>query len=180
MANPYIGEIRAFGFTFAPVGWLQCNGQLVPISEFEALFAILGTTYGGNGTTNFALPNLQGQSPMHWGTSPGLNTVIGQVQGTSMVTLLNTQIPSHTHAIFAGALPTSGPTADRSAGPTSTSFMSEAAHGFLYQPVPATPNTPFAAAAVGAAGNSQPHENEQPYLVLNFCIAYSGIFPTRS
>jgi microcystin-dependent protein len=106
MSQAYVGEIRAFGFNFNPAGWAKCNGQLLSISEYQVLFAVIGTTYGGNGTSNFALPNLQGQIPMHWGTAAGLpTTVIGQAQGQTTVTLTTTQLPSHTHTATAVGLP---------------------------------------------------------------------------
>jgi len=184
MSDAFIGEIRAFGFNFAPYGWMPCNGQLISISQYTALFALLGTTYGGNGTNNFALPNLQGQVPMHWGTGPGgFNTVLGEVQGSPTVALLSTEMPAHTHTISAGNLPTSGfPASSRSAGPVADSYLSETTGGFLYEepPLATYPNTPFLPTAIMPAGSSQPHENRQPFLVINFCIAYNGIFPARN
>ena len=125
MSEAYLGEIRAFGFNFAPYGWMFCNGQLLPINQYTALFSILGTTYGGNGVSNFALPNLQGQVPMHWGTGP-TTTVIGEVQGTVNVTLQQQQMPQHQHTISsAGA----GAPVERSAIPTTTSFLSDTKGG---------------------------------------------------
>jgi microcystin-dependent protein len=180
MSEPFVGEIRAFGFTFAPAGWAFCNGQLLPISQFTPLFAIIGTTYGGNGVSTFALPNLQGCSPMHWGTGPGgFITVIGEPQGVSSVTLLSTQIPVHTHTMSAASVP-QGASAERSAGPMTNSYLAEATAGLVYQPPPASPNTPFNGMAVSSAGNSLPHDNMQPFLTLNFCIALEGIFPSRN
>jgi microcystin-dependent protein len=178
MAEPFIGEIRSFGFNFAPVGWLQCNGQLLPISQFTPLFSIVGTTYGGNGTSNFALPNLQGQSPMHWGTGPGLNTEIGQAMGQSTVTLTLNQIPAHIHAVMA-AVP--GEKDERAPTPSSTAFLSSSQPpNRAYVSSPSNFNAQFSPKAIGISGGSQPHENMQPYLVNNFCIAFEGIFPTRS
>lgn len=179
MAEPFVGEIRSFGFNFAPIGWLQCNGQLLPISNFNVLFAVIGTTYGGNGTSNFALPNLQGQVPMHWGNNAGLNTQIGEAMGKSAVTLLTTQIPQHSHAIMSATVQ-SGQVGERSPKPTATSFLSIAKGGSVYKSPPVTPNTPFSSKAISVNGGSQPHENMQPYLVLNFCIATEGIFPSRN
>src|SRR5665647_1082016 len=141
MSEAYIGEIRSFGFNFAPYGWFQCNGQLLPISQYSALFSILGTTYGGNGTTNFALPNLQGNSPMHWGTGAGLNTVLGEVQGTSTVTLTPTQMPGHSHSVFAAEVAKDARAADRTAGPSAASYLAQSAGAFIYQTAPSTPNT---------------------------------------
>lgn len=177
MSDAFIGEIRAFGFTFAPLGWALCNGQLLPISQYSALFSILGTTFGGNGTTTFALPNLQGQSPMHWGTSPGLNTDLGQVQGEATVTLTVSEIPQHVHTISAVNVP-SGSGKERSPGPTPTSYLAETTGGLVYSP--AVPSTPFAPTALTPAGGSLPHDNMQPYLTLNFSIATEGTFPSRN
>ena len=179
MANPFIGEIRCFGFNFAPFGWAQCNGQLQSIAQNTALFSILGTTYGGDGVTTFALPNLQGQIPMHWGTGPGgFNTVIGQTQGTETVTLTANQIPVHTHAMNSMRVPPGGAPLHLAA-PSNTSYISNSGPDALYKLAP-TINAPFASTAIGAAGNSLPHENKQPYLVVNFCIALFGIFPARN
>jgi microcystin-dependent protein len=182
MSDPFIGEIRTFGFNFAPRGWFQCNGQLLPISGYSPLFAIIGTTYGGNGTTNFALPNMQCQVPMHWGTGPsGFSTVLGEVQGTPSVTLMQTQIPLHTHTISVAALPP-GPNPERSAGPNTsgTSYIAESGGSFIFQSAPATPNTAFSTSTILPSGSTVPHENRQPFLAVNFCIAYEGVFPTRN
>jgi microcystin-dependent protein len=177
--DPYVGEIRCFGFNFAPVNWAFCNGQLMSIAQNTALFAILGTTYGGNGQTTFALPNLQGRSPMQWGTSPGFNTVIGEPLGTPSVTLTTTQIPAHTHTISAVSVPPDG-TPERSPDPKANSYLAEANAAAIYQKPTATPDTPFNAMAMSANGNSLPHENTQPYLTLNFCISLFGVFPSRN
>jgi len=183
MAEPYIGEIRSFGFNFTPYGWFPCDGRILAISAYTPLFAILGTTYGGNGSTTFGLPNLQGQVPMHWGTGPsGFNTVIGEVQGTPSVTLISSEIPAHTHTINAGAVPSGFPASSRSAGPVANSYLSEVAGAFLYSAAPLTtyPNTAFSPQAISITGGSQSHENRQPFLVINFCVAYIGIFPSRN
>jgi microcystin-dependent protein len=179
MSEAYIAEIRAFGFNFQPRGWMFCNGQLLPINQYTALFSILGTTYGGNGVSNFALPNLQGQIPMHWGTPGGglPQTVIGEVQGTATVTLLQTQLPQHQHTISSA---TAGAGVERSAIPTSTSYISNAKGGDVYQNPPVTTNAPFSPKAITQIGGSVPHDNMSPYLVLNFCICFNGIFPSRS
>lgn len=177
MSEPFIGEICCFGFTFPPRDWAQCNGQIIPISQNSALFAILGTTYGGNGTTTFGLPNLQGRIPMHWGTGAGgFNTVIGETQGTTTVTLTSSQLPQHNHQIVAATTPNA---AQRSAAPQPTSFISRSVGGLIYQPAP-TINTSFSQRAISMYGNSLPHENMQPYLTLNFCISLYGAFPTRN
>jgi microcystin-dependent protein len=179
MSEPYVGEIRAFGFNFAPIDWAFCNGALLPIDQYQALFAIIGTTYGGNGTTNFALPNLQGQAPMHWGTSPGFNTVIGEVQGTTSVTLLTSQIPSHVHPIVA-ASPAAGQQGELTAVPNNQSFLSFSAPPNQAWAAAAGTTTPFSPKAISQAGGSLPHNNMQPYLTLNFCIALYGIFPSQN
>ena len=181
MAQPYIGEIRCFGFNFAPQSWAQCNGQLMAISQNDVLFAIIGTTYGGDGVTTFALPNLQGQIPMHWGNGPGgFNTTIGQAQGTTSVTLTTNQIPIHTHPWTAVTVPAGG-VVERTAVPDSTCYLStsQPPNG-VYQKTPATVTAAFSPKAISPSGGSQPHENMQPFLVLNFCIALFGIFPSQN
>lgn len=178
MSQPYIGEIRCFGFTFAPRDWAFCNGQIMAIAQNTALFSILGTTYGGNGTTTYALPNLQGQIPMHWGQgTSGLNTTIGEVQGQPNVTLTVDQMPAHNHAI-SSADP--GNPANRLAGPSPTAYLSNTKGSQGYQNPPVTPNANFSPNAITLAGNSLPHDNMQPFLTLNFCISLSGIFPSRN
>ena len=147
------------------------------LAQNQALFAILGTTYGGNGVSTFALPNLQGQIPMHWGNGPGgFNTVVGEVQGQPTVTLQTSQIPMHTHTVSSAVVNSS---AERSAIPTSTSFLSDSRGTYIYQNPPVTTDAPFSPKAISANGNSQPHDNMQPYLVLNFCISLYGVFPSR-
>ena len=177
MSEQFIGEIRAFGFNFAPIGWLQCNGQLLPIAQFDALFAIIGTTYGGNGTTNFALPNLQGETAMHQGTGPGLTPrTLGQTFGTDSVTLTGQQMPSHNHMLFGAG------TADANqsvAKATSQAQLGGGNPGQVYTAT-ATPPVAFSPKAIGTTGQSQPHNNLQPLLVLNFCIATEGTFPSRN
>lgn len=179
MSQPYVGEIRCFGFNFAPRDWAFCNGQIMPIAQNEALFAILGTTYGGDGQTTYALPNLQGRVPMHWGnsSSTGLNTQIGEAMGQATVTLNTNQIPAHAHQIAAADI---NPQATRSAAPTAASYLSTAKGTFVYQKPPVTPNATFSPRAITQTGNSFPHENMQPYLAVNFCISLFGIFPTRN
>jgi microcystin-dependent protein len=180
MSEPYVGEIRCFGFQFAPVGWAFCNGQLVAIADNAALFSILGTTYGGDGVATFALPNLQGRIPMHWGNGPGgFNTTIGEVQGATTVTLTTGQIPTHTHTITVADLPAGG-VVERVASPAGGSaYLSDSGPDALWNKTP-TVNAAFSSKAIGSVGGSQPHDNTQPYLVLNFCIALFGIFPSRN
>jgi microcystin-dependent protein len=177
--EPYLGEIKMFGGNFAPSGWALCNGQLLAISQYAALFSILGTTYGGNGVQTFALPNLQGRAPMHWGTGPGLTTrVIGESSGTENVTLLISQIPAHNHLINASTtiatqvLPTNfilAQSTDAGVGGTPANFIE-----------PASANTTLAPTAVSMAGSSLPHNNMQPYLAVSFIIALVGVFPSRN
>src|SRR5690349_10755798 len=136
MGSPYIGEIRCFGFNFAPVGWAFCNGQLLSIAQNNALFAIIGTIYGGDGQTTFALPNLQGQSPMHWGNGPsGFNTVIGQVQGQADVTLTTAQMPAHSHTVTTETV-ASGGVVERTATPGPTNFFANSDPDGLYNTSP--------------------------------------------
>jgi len=182
MADPYIGEIRAFGFNFAPTGWLSCSGGLLPISQFQALFAILGTTYGGNGQSNFALPNLNNSTVMGTGDGPGLSPrVLGEIVGVSSVTLLHAEMPQHTHPLdgFVSRTP-----AGETAGPSSTAMLSRGVTMVAGQPQTAAvysttdvPDTVMAPQTIGVTGSTTPHPNQQPYLALNFCIAYEGVFP---
>ena len=163
--EPFLGEIRVFSFGFAPKGWAQCNGQLMAIQQNQALFAILGTTFGGNGTTNFALPNLQGKVGVHTGNG----IVLGETAGSAAVTLAANQI-GHTHPVAANG--------SANAYAASGNFPASAAAG---QNLYATgANTTMNAGVISPAGGSQPHNNMQPYLVLNYCIALQGIFPSRS
>ncbi len=169
MSAPFIGEIRSFGFNFAPSGWAMCNGQLLPISQNTALFSILGTTYGGNGTTNFALPNLQGRVPVHAG--PGI--LQGQTGGVEAVTLTQANLPAHGHNVLASAdfVTDASPAGD---------VMGAKVRGGANVFAAATNLTQLAPGAVGPAGSDQPHDNMQPCVVLNFCIALFGIFPSRN
>ncbi len=168
MSTPYLGEIRAFAFNFAPKGWALCNGQTLAIAQNQALFALLGTTYGGNGITNFNLPNLQGRSPAHTGGTTGY--VLGQEVGVETVTLTSSQMPAHGHLAYAssGGAQTASPSGNLWANNSHTAFSS------------ATPDTSLATSAVSAVGGNQAHENRSPYLVVNYCIALQGIFPSRN
>ncbi len=164
MAEPFLAEIRIFSFSFPPKGWAACNGQLLPINQNQALFSLLGTTYGGNGITTFALPNLQGRVPVHVGNS----IVLGESAGEASHTLIASEMPAHTH-------PATGSSTPANLGdPTGNLWaMGNAA----YNP---TPNTTMNPASVLPVGGNQPHENMSPYLTLNFCIAMQGIFPSRN
>jgi len=177
MATPYIGEIRAVGFNFAPSGWAFCNGQPLDISQNAALYNLIGTTYGGDGVTTFNLPNLQGRVPMHQGAGQ-ITTTLGQVQGSTQVTLTTATIPAHTHAITVGQVQ-SGGIANRTPAPTPTSYLADTALDGVYLTNP-TLNSTAAGGAIGISGGSQPHENEQPFLVITFCIALVGIYPSQN
>ncbi len=174
MAEPYIGEIKMFAGNFNPRGYAYCSGQLLPISQNTALFSLLGTIYGGNGQTTFALPNLQGRAPMNWGQGSGLtNRVIGQNGGTAAVTLNTTQIPSHNHLL-------QGTTGDGTLGePNGATFGSGARGNPPFYAAQGT-SVPMAQQAIGIAGTGQPHNNLQPYLVVSFIIALTGVYPPRS
>jgi len=172
MANPFVGEIRMFGFNFAPSGWAMCNGQLISISENTTLFALLGTTYGGNGTTTFALPNLQSCVAIHQGQGQGLSPrTIGETGGVETVTLTEVQIPQHTHAVDASSALASG------ARPSGAALARSGTD--IYAAAP-DGSTTMNAGMIGLTGGNMPHPNIQPFLVLNFCIALVGIFPSRN
>lgn len=171
MADPFVAEIRIFGFNFPPRGWAFCDGQLMPISQNTALFSLLGTTYGGDGKSTFALPDLQGSAPMHPGQGPGLSLHdLGETGGSESVTLLESEIPSHSHTLRATA------DAADSSVPAPTAALAASSGGTLYQ---SAPDSTLAATALAPAGGSLPHNNMQPYLTLNFCIALQGVFPQR-
>jgi microcystin-dependent protein len=180
MSSPFLGEIRMFGFNFAPTGWQLCNGQTLPISQYSALFALLGTSYGGNGTSTFQLPNLQGQVPIHQGTGGGSTYVTGEASGTANVTLLSTQMPQHTH--LANAVTSTSGNVKEPAGayPATVQISGETKGGTVNTYSTATPNATMNASAIGTSGGSLPHNNMQPYLVVSFCIAMSGLFPSRN
>lgn len=174
MADPFVAEIRIFPFNFAPKGWAFCDGQLLPLSQNTALFSLLGTTYGGNGKSNFALPNIQGRAVMAPGQGPGLSLhVLGEEAGSPTVTLLESEMPSHSHLMRAHA----NDPADLNA-PSANRAIARSSGGFAYD----TPSAPIAMApqSAGPTGGSLPHNNMQPYLTLNFCIAMQGVFPPRT
>ncbi len=175
--EPYIGQISIFAGNFAPRGWAQCNGQLLSIAQNTALFSILGTTYGGDGRVTFALPDLRGRVPVHMGQGPGLsNYVEGESSGSETVTLISTQMPAHTHLVTCSG---SGGASDNPTnavpGLATESTTRNAVNS--YNP---TADATMAVNMVQPAGGSQPHENMQPFLVLNFIIATEGIFPSRN
>jgi len=182
MNEPFVGGIYIVGFNFAPNGFQMCNGQLLSISQNTALFSLLGTTYGGNGTSNFQLPNLQGRVPIHQGQGAGLSPyVLGETLGVESVTLLSSQMPSHAHLVNAnkeaGTTATPGSTTYLAAGPsTGSGPNSSALKTYTINANDATlhPNS------IAATGGNQPHENRQPMLVVNYIIAMVGIFPSRN
>ncbi len=176
MTDQFLGEIRIFAGNFAPLGWAFCNGQLIPISQNTALFSLLGTQYGGNGTSNFALPNLQGAAPLSAGQGPGLTLrVEGETGGAPAVTLIAAEMPAHTHPASAN------PAAGSVNGPANSAWASPGAgRGLnLYNPA-AGSAPPLSAQALAVTGGGQPHNNLPPYLALNFIIATTGIFPPRT
>lgn len=172
MADAFLGEIRIFAGNFAPKDWAFCNGQLIPITQNTALYSLLGTNYGGDGKNTFALPNLMGRAPMHWGAGSGLTSRnLGQVGGSQNVTLLVSEMPHHTHEANAKTVPDST-TPAASVWANSTKF-GEA----IYASEP--DGTALNGYALSTAGSSMPHNNMQPYLGLNFIICLSGIYPSR-
>jgi microcystin-dependent protein len=172
MTDPYVGEIRLVGFTFAPRGWAICAGQLLPISQNTALFSLLGTNYGGNGVSTFALPDLQGRSPIHWGQGPGLSQrFVGEQGGVESVTLLQTEMPLHSHALVAS----SAEGGDRS---PANERLAAGIGGINTYAAPAS-MTAMSPQAITPAGSSLPHNNFQPYLTLTPIIALQGVFPPR-
>jgi len=174
MADPFIGEVRVVGFNFAPTGWAQCNGQLLPISQNTALFSLLGTMYGGDGKSTFALPNIQGQVVLGPGQSPGTSEYVeGPAAGSPAVTLLSSEMPFHNHGAQASIddAQFQAPAPDRAFAPSSP--------GFAYQSNSTQNLVNMNPQTLGVAGGSLPHNNMQPYLVLNFIIALQGVFPPR-
>ena len=179
MSDPFISEIKIFSFNFPPKGWAACNGQIMPIIQNQALFSLLGTTYGGNGSTTFALPNLQGRVPLDQGNG----FTMGQAGGETSHTLVVAEIPSHTHTLMASAAANPRPGTGVVPGP-GVALAEAVAATSPATPVAnfgtGTPSLAFAANAIGAAGGGQPHPNQQPFTVLNFCMALQGVYPVRN
>jgi microcystin-dependent protein len=172
--DPFVAEIRIFGFNFPPRGWAFCDGQLLPLSQNTALFSLLGTTYGGDGKSNFALPDLKGRVPMHPGQGPGLSLHdLGESDGSEAVTLLESEMPGHSHTIAAND--NLGNTHDPSGN-----LLGRAGGGFAYQSNTTANLARMAPIAITPAGGSQPHNNMQSYLTCNFCIALQGVYPPRT
>jgi microcystin-dependent protein len=174
MADPFVAEIRIFPFNFAPKGWAWCDGQLLPLSQNTALFSLLGTTYGGDGKSTFALPDLQGRAPMHPGQGPGLSLHdLGETGGSETVTLLESEIPSHSHSLNASNSPANQP------GPDPNNSLARTQGATPYVPALPTP-TMMAAESLAPAGGDQPHNNMMPYVTFYFNIALQGVFPPRT
>jgi microcystin-dependent protein len=173
MADPFVAEIRVFAFNFAPKGWAFCDGQLLPLSQNTALFSLLGTVYGGDGKSTFGLPNLQGSAPMHPGAGPGLSQhFLGETSGTPSVSLLESEIPAHAHSLMSQAA------VGNRTNPLENA-IARVQGATAYAPPPGPTAAQLAPEAVALAGGSQPHNNMQPYLTLNVCIALQGVFPQR-
>ncbi len=174
MADPFVAEIRIFPFNFAPTGWAFCNGQLLPISQNTALFSLLGTTYGGDGKSTFALPGLQDSAPLHPGQGQGLSLYdLGQTGGEQFVTLLESEMPLHNHSMLASL-----GDADLTA-PSPLNVLAQSTGGFAYKQPNFGTTATLAPQALAPAGGNQPHNNMMPYLTVNFCIALQGVFPPR-
>ena len=169
MSQPYVGEIRMFAGNFAPAGWMFCEGQLLPISEYETLFNLIGTTYGGDGQSTFALPDLRGRLPIHQGNG----FTLAETGGVETVTLTVSQIPAHSHPFLAS---NSGTTVDSPGGNVLGPITT--ASTFLY--VPAAGTSPMSPNTIGSTGGSQPHDNFQPYLCIDFIISLFGVFPSQT
>jgi microcystin-dependent protein len=172
MSSPFVAEIRMFACNFAPTGWALCNGQILPISQNTALFSLLGTTYGGDGKSNFSLPNLQNSAPMHPGQGSGLtDRVLGESGGESLVTLITSEMPSHSHIVNATA------NFGSRNSPVNTTPGTAPSGNPVYKS--GAPNTSMDFTSTSAMGGGGPHNNMPPYLTLTFCIALQGVFPSR-
>jgi microcystin-dependent protein len=174
MADPFVAEIRIFPFNFAPKGWAWCDGQLLPLSQNTALFSLLGTTYGGDGKSTFALPDLQGRAPMHPGQGPGLSLHdLGETGGSETVTLLESEIPAHSHTVSTSI-------SDANVGVATGSQLATGIGVGLFAAANAGAIVNMAPESLAPAGGDQPHNNLQPYLTFYFCIALQGVFPPRT
>lgn len=174
MADPFVAEIRIFPFNFPPKGWAWCDGQLLPLSQNTALFSLLGTTYGGNGKSNFALPDLQGRAPMHPGQGPGLSLHdLGETGGSETVTLLESEIPAHPHSLMASTA------SSTKSDPTNNSIARIGSGATPYK-ASGSAQVAMSGNAITPAGGDQPHNNMQPYLTLYFNIALQGVYPPRT
>ena len=177
MTEPYVAEIKMFGGNFAPRGYALCNGQIISIAQNTALFSLLGTTYGGNGQTTFALPDMQGRAPVHQGNGVGIDPVVlGEMAGETSVLLNTGNLPQHTHPISGAVIGSSNP----GETPASNTLFTNSAPNQLYAAALGTGGLNLAPQTVTMAGGSQPHNNAQPYLAVTFIIAMEGIFPTRN
>jgi microcystin-dependent protein len=181
MTSPFLAEIRIFPFNFAPTNWAMCNGQLLPISQNTALFSLLGTTYGGDGMSTFALPDLQGSAPLQPGQGPGLTDyVLGEQTGSPSISLIESELPSHPHFFMATTNPgTTESATGNQLGIGASGSKVQNYFANLYSPNAASATTVMSPLAIALRGNSLPHNNMMPYLTLNFCIALQGIFPAR-
>jgi microcystin-dependent protein len=178
MSSPFVGEIRIFGFNFAPAGWALCDGQLLPLSQNTALFSLLGTMYGGDGKSTFALPDFQDTAPMMLGAGQGLSQRFqGETSGEQSVTLLQSEIPQHNHTMLAYS--GGGDNVDPTGAAWSSAMVGRQGTNLFTPPQPTKP-TNASGLALKTAGNSLPHNNMPPFLTLNFCIALQGIYPARS
>ena len=170
--DPFVAEIRIFPFNFPPKGWAFCDGQILPLSQNTALFSLLGTTYGGDGKSNFGLPNMQGNAPMHPGQGPGLSLHdLGETGGSETVLLQQSEMPSHSHGLIASA-------ADGTNTKPAGQLFAQGVGVSIWGTTP--PNTQFNGNALSPNGGNQPHNNMMPYLTLNFCIALQGVYPPRT
>ncbi|TKR33489.1 phage tail protein [Luteimonas gilva] len=177
MSEPYVGEIRLFGFSRLPNGWLPCDGSLQPISNYDVLFNLIGTTYGGDGQVTFAMPDLRGQVPLHWGNGPGLTPrTPGEAGGSENVTLIQGQMPAHSHTMYVTSA-----TSTATAVGNGVNLLGTVAADTMYAtditglgPIALSPQS------VSLSGGNQPHENTMPTLTVQFCIAYAGIYPSQS
>lgn len=170
MADPFVAEIRIFPFNFPPKGWARCDGQLLPLSQNTALFSLLGTTYGGDGKSNFALPDLQGRAPMHPGQGPGLSQhYLGEADGSDTVTLLQSEVPAHSHSLSMSVRPADNINPGGLVPGSGNQLFGAAAS-----------LTPMASQALTTSGGGQPHNNMQPYLTVQFNIALQGVYPPRT